>query len=352
MKVENSLRVEGIKGSGDHESDPLTLQPFNSETDFHSAWPHRLALVTAAATLPLLFIGGLVTSKGAGLAVPDWPTTFGYNMFLYPWSKMIGGIFYEHSHRLVASGVGLLTVLLALSLWFGERRSWVRWLGVAALAMVIAQGVLGGLRVVWVEEILAIVHACVAQAFFALTVSLAFFTSEEWAEGPQRAGMADAVRPFDRLRAVRELEPVRRLSVLTTAVIYLQGVFGAVLRFTGAGFDLHLFFAALVSLHVALLGVIIVKSRSRQGKLLAPVIVLSALLIAQLGLGLGSSLAKFTPLGSSLPALANVILRTTHVVTGALMLITSLLLTLRSYRLLGLPEPSLHQRFVAEQVSL
>ena len=97
-----------------------------------SPWPHRLAVILACATFPLLFIGGLVTSLGVGLAVPDWPTTFGYNMFLYPWSKMIGGIFYEHSHRLVASCVGLLTIALALTLWLKEPRPWLRWLGVAS----------------------------------------------------------------------------------------------------------------------------------------------------------------------------------------------------------------------------
>src|SRR4026209_67028 len=97
-----------------------------------SPWPHRIALILACATFPLLFIGGLVTSKGAGLAVPDWPTTFGYHMFLYPWSKMIGNIFYEHSHRLVASFVGLLTIALVLTFWLHERRGWLRWLGVGA----------------------------------------------------------------------------------------------------------------------------------------------------------------------------------------------------------------------------
>src|ERR687892_644577 len=113
-----------------------------------SAWPHRLAVLLACATFPLLFIGSLVTGKGAGLAVPDWPTTFGYNMFLYPWSKMVGDVFYEHSHRLVASGVGLITIALALTFWLRERRPWLRWLGVAALALVIIQGLIGGLRVV------------------------------------------------------------------------------------------------------------------------------------------------------------------------------------------------------------
>ena len=136
-----------------------------------SAWPHRLALATAICTIPLLFIGGLVTSKGAGLAVPDWPTTFGYNPFLYPWSKMVGNIFYEHSHRLVASAVGFLTILLAIALWFREPERWLRVLGATALALVVIQGVIGGLRVVLLEQTLAVVHACLAQAFFALTVT-------------------------------------------------------------------------------------------------------------------------------------------------------------------------------------
>src|ERR1700755_1271864 len=93
------------------------LVPFTTKGGL---WSHRLAGVLGCATFPLLFIGGLVTSKGAGLAVPDWPTTFGYNMFLYPWSEMIGNIFYEHSHRLVASCIGVLTIALAAALWFGE----------------------------------------------------------------------------------------------------------------------------------------------------------------------------------------------------------------------------------------
>src|SRR5229473_4025337 len=90
-----------------------------------SPWPRRLALMTAIATVPLLFVGGLVTSMGAGLAVPDWPTTFGYNMFTYPWSQMVGGVLYEHSHRLLGALVGLLTVALAAGLWVTERRGWV-----------------------------------------------------------------------------------------------------------------------------------------------------------------------------------------------------------------------------------
>src|ERR671915_2638724 len=94
-----------------------------------SPWPHRFALLTALVTFPLLFVGGLVTSTGSGLAVPDWPTTFGHNMFLYPLSGMVGGILYEHSHRLLGALVGFLTVVLTLWLWLKESRLWLRWLG-------------------------------------------------------------------------------------------------------------------------------------------------------------------------------------------------------------------------------
>jgi len=193
----------------------------------------------ACATFPLLFIGGLVTSKGAGLSVPDWPTTFGYNMFLYPWSRMIGGIFYEHSHRLVASLVGLLTIALAVSFWLEERRPWLRWLGFAALLLVVIQGVLGGLRVVLLEYVLAIVHAGTAQAFFALTVSLALFTSPDWRRPLAEEPLADGGK-------------VRRLCLMTTLMIYIQIVLGAVLRHTGNRFDAHLLFAFFVAVHVLL----------------------------------------------------------------------------------------------------
>ena len=204
-----------------------------------SAWPHRIAVTLACATLPLLFIGGLVTSLGAGLAVPDWPTTFGYNMFLYPWSKMIGGIFYEHSHRLVASFVGLLTVALAFLLWFREKRTWMRWLGVGALGLVIVQGILGGLRVILLQHTLAIIHACFAQAFFAFAVCLAVFTSPQWQGQPEQTPVADGGR-------------LRRLCAVTTGLIYVQLIFGAVLRHTGERVDAHLLFAGLVALHIIL----------------------------------------------------------------------------------------------------
>jgi len=138
------------------------------------------AIATAAATWVLIWIGGLVTSHGVGMSVPDWPTTYGYNMFAFPPSKWVGGIFYEHSHRLVASGVGLLTLILAGWLWVKEERRWMRWLGVLALALVIAQGVLGGLRVTLYKDELGIFHATLAQLFLLLVSGMAFALTGGW----------------------------------------------------------------------------------------------------------------------------------------------------------------------------
>jgi len=140
---------------------------------------HRVALVVAWAVFPLIFIGGLVTSKDAGLSVPDWPNSYGYNMFLFPPRLWSGGIFYEHTHRLYASLVGLLTIVLA-ACSFTDKRRWVRYLGVGCLGMVVLQGVLGGLRVVLLKLDLAIVHACVAQAFFCMVVLMSVVTSRWW----------------------------------------------------------------------------------------------------------------------------------------------------------------------------
>jgi heme a synthase len=299
-----------------------------------SPWPHRLAVILAGATLPLLFVGGLVTSKGAGLAVPDWPTTFGYNMFLYPWSKMVGGIFYEHSHRLAASAVGLLTIALALVLWLGERRSWLRWLGVAALLLVILQGVIGGLRVVLLENVLAIVHAALAQLFFALTVSLAIFTSAEWRNEPTVKPILDGGR-------------LARLCAITTGLIYFQAVFGAVLRHTGERLDAHLFLAALVMLHVVFILLRVMKFHADRPTMTRPARLLGALLLFQFVLGLVSYLGKFTSMLGLAPEIL-IILTTTHLVTGALMLATSLLLTLRAYRGLAAAKPLISQKVLAE----
>lgn len=144
---------------------------------------HRVALLTALSTFLLIVVGGLVTSKGVGMSVPDWPTTYGYNMFLFPYSKWVGGIFWEHSHRLIASGVGFLTLILAgVTLW-KEKRSWVKWLAVTAVLFVILQGVLGGLRVTLYKDQIGIFHAALAQSFFGLLLVIASVTGSGFLAG-------------------------------------------------------------------------------------------------------------------------------------------------------------------------
>ena len=186
---------------------------------------HFLALLTTAATFPLIFMGGLVTSHGAGMAVPDWPNTYGYNMFLFPPSRWVGGIFYEHTHRLMGTVVGMLSIALCLWAWRTDTRRHVRWLATGVLGAVIFQGVLGGLRVVLVKLGLAVVHACFAQAFFCLAALTAVVISRWWSQAPDLTATEDAGRG-------------RRLVALATAavaVVYLQLIVGALMRHYDAG---------------------------------------------------------------------------------------------------------------------
>ncbi len=302
-------------------------------------WLHRFALLTTLATFPLLFVGGLVTSTGSALAVPDWPSTFGYNMFLYPVAGMVGGILYEHSHRLLGALVGFLTIILTLWLWLKESQRWLRWLGSIALAVVILQGILGGLRVILLAHTLAIVHACLAQAFFALLVSISFFTA------PMRP---DHVSEFPSVLLTR----LHRLCLLTTAVIYLQIAFGAVLRHTGARLDAHLALAALVALSVIALNVSMWHHHGEGEAVVHPIMLLSVLLLLQLGLGLGAYLMKYTPMAALATSGLRVSLTTTHLAVGSLLLATSLVLTLRTHRFKTASTPMVAHTLLSEQVSL
>ena len=295
------------------------------------AWLHRYTRLLVVATLLLLVAGGMVTSTGSGLAVPDWPTTYGQNMFTFPFGKMVGGIFYEHGHRLIASTVGLLTIGLVVWLWRVEPRRWVRRLGLAALAAVILQGVLGGITVLYfLPDGVSISHAGLAQIFFCLTVSLALFTSPSW-RTPATAPVDDA-----RLRY--------RMAILTAA-IYVQILLGATMRHTGAGLaipDFPLSYGRLlppvwtsaIAIHFAhRLGALIVTTGviamagyiwSRHGhrrELVRPAWLLVLAVSLQVALGALVVLTGKQP-----------IVNTLHLATGALVLATSLVILLRSYR--------------------
>jgi len=189
----------------------------------HDVGLSRFAIVTALAALLLICVGGLVTSHGAGMAVPDWPTTYGHNMFLFPISQWTGGIFYEHSHRLIASGVGLLTIVLTVWLWLKETRVWLRWLGLAALALVIVQGVFGGLRVTEMMNELGIVHATLAQLFLVLLCAIALFTSNAWRRAATSKG------------TVEDYRSLLRLYAWATGLVLAQLVVAATMRHQHAG---------------------------------------------------------------------------------------------------------------------
>ena len=190
---------------------------------------HLFAAVWVVVTFCLLILGGTVTSKGVGLAVPDWPTTFDYNMFLFPPSMWKGGIFWEHTHRLLGSVVGVMTIVMAVWLWMTQRyRRWLAWLGVASLVMVIVQGVMGGLRVTELDYRWGVAHGVLGQVFLCVTVLITAATSRYWSQfvssrnvDASHGGSADVL--------------TRRLSWVVLGVMFIQLVLGAAMRHSGAG---------------------------------------------------------------------------------------------------------------------
>ncbi|GIT13152.1 MAG: hypothetical protein CM1200mP34_5580 [Verrucomicrobiales bacterium] len=189
----------------------------------YTPWLHRFAIATALATIILIGFGGLVTSKGVGMAVPDWPNTFGYNMFLVPFDQWLGkfGVFEEHSHRLVASFVGLLTIILAIWICVKDDRKWVRRLGIVAVLLVVGQGVLGGLRVTEINPNLGLIHGAVAQLFLILICGIALVTSGWWHRpgGNDRAGFV----------------AIQGRLVVVISLIFVQLLLGATMRHQHAG---------------------------------------------------------------------------------------------------------------------
>jgi cytochrome c oxidase assembly protein subunit 15 len=186
---------------------------------------HWFAFFVAASVLVLICSGGLVTSHEAGMAVPDWPNSFGYSMFLFPVSRWVGGVFFEHTHRLIASGVGLLTLILCGLALIIEQRRWVKWLAGIAVLAVIAQGVLGGLRVTEHNALLGLFHGCLAQSFFCLTATMALVTSRFW----------------NSMKAAEDRAVIHRLRLSTigvTLMVFIQLAMGASMRHSHAGLSI------------------------------------------------------------------------------------------------------------------
>ena len=195
----------------------MNHEPMRTPAAETNPFLYRFAWFTAAATVLLICSGGMVTSKGVGLAVPDWPTTFGYNMFFFPVSKWVGGIFFEHTHRLIASLIGFLTIILAVCLWRTRTEGWIKTLGWLSLGAVVLQGVLGGLRVTLLKDEIGIFHACLAQAFLGLLVVIALALSPIWT----RIGRSGLAVPSRGLAIV---------AMIISGLIYGQLALGATMR--------------------------------------------------------------------------------------------------------------------------
>ncbi len=306
---------------------------------------HRFTQVVVGATFLLVIAGGLVTSTGSGLSVPDWPTSYGWSMFTFPYSQWVGGIKYEHVHRLIATTVGLLTILTVIVYHRAESRRWVRRLTVVALGAIVAQGLLGGLTVLTkLPPSVSSAHAGLAEIVFVLTVSLAVFTSRGWAAAYEPSTGAAAASSSLLARDSK----LRRLLLASICVVYLQIILGAVMRHTGAGLaipDFPLMFGRLlpppqlldipgVAIHFAhRLGALFVAAcliattwrvlaRYRERSELArPALLLLALLVIQIALG-----------GLTVLTARNVVVNTAHLAVGALVFATTVVLALRVYR--------------------
>ncbi|MEM9399571.1 MAG: COX15/CtaA family protein [Verrucomicrobiota bacterium] len=196
----------------------------------HHRGLHLFACFTLVSTLLLICLGGHVTSKEAGMAVPDWPTTYGENMFLYPIHKWVGGIFWEHSHRLVASAVGMFTIILTVWTFIKYKGFLLRFLTSVALFLVIIQGILGGLRVVLIFPEIGIIHGALAQLFFSLIAIISLMTSRLWLNLQDKVASSDF--------KATELKSILKLTIPLTCFIFLQLLLGATIRHEHAGLSI------------------------------------------------------------------------------------------------------------------
>ena len=278
-------------------------------------WTATLAAVAVAATFLLLVAGGLVTSNKAGLAVVDWPSSYGYNMFLYPFSRMTGGIYYEHAHRLLGALVGLTTVTLAVHLGMVEPRVWVKRMGGVAVALVIVQGILGGLRVTEKSIALAVVHGVTAQVFLSLLVAIAVVSTRTWRN--DRA-------PFPSSRARAD----RRIASIAVAALLVQIVFGAIQRHLAIGLMLHIVSAFVVGAATISAGVRAWGFYPNDPVLRRAGLLVVHLTAIQLALGFCAWIARGAWTSGSLSPEWKVVVTTVHQGTGAVLLAATVTLRL------------------------
>jgi len=277
---------------------------------------HGFAIFTSCVTLVLIVAGALVTSNDAGLSVPDWPTTFGS---IYKMPHMVGGVKYEHGHRMVAEFVGLLTIILSVWTWRVEKRRWLRILALAALATVITQGILGGLTVLFLLPApISSAHAAVAQTFFCIAVCIALFTGRRWVEEETHVEF-DSRRPT-----------LFTLTLLSIFVLYVQLILGAMFRHKGLSWWPHVVHAGVVAIVLSWTAVRAISVYSHVEAVKRPAVLMLGLMVAQLCLGFLAFITRVMwGKDAAQPELPMVISTVVHVAVGALLLATTVVLAIQ-----------------------
>lgn len=287
---------------------------------------HQFSKFTAIATFFLLCAGALVTSTGSGLAVPDWPLSFG--KFFPP---MIGGVVFEHGHRMIAGAVGTCAMVLCVWILMKEKRRWVRIVSVMSVLTVAAQAVLGGLTVLFLlPDVISISHAGLAEIFFCLMISLAVFTSQNWFK--ENAAFPD-MDTSPELSYLERSVSLRFLSAMMTSVIYIQILLGAYFRHANTGVSMHVAWAIIVAFFVGWMSSRILRNPLYPSFLVRLVLIEFGLLIVQFILGPSALVAKLVYPAVVKQDILKVALTAGHLAIGALMLATSLILTLWCFKM-------------------
>ncbi|MBK9167581.1 MAG: COX15/CtaA family protein [Bryobacterales bacterium] len=285
-------------------------------------WLHRYAVLLACCTLFLVVAGALVTSHEAGLSVPDWPLSYGKLM-----PEMEGGIFYEHGHRMIATTVGFLTIILAVWLWRAEPRPWLKKLGWAALGAVIFQGLLGGMTVIFMlPKPVSVSHACLAQLFFSTIVAISWFTSAAWRRGGTL--VEDQGAPG-----------LRSLAVAASGSLFLQLALGAATRHKAFGVTPHVLGAVLATGMVLWLIVRILLRHGNHQGLVRPALALLAITFSQVFLGVAAYMSRLATADAPQPMPVMIGFTVVHVAVGALTLATSVIVAIQVFRFVQ-PEPA------------
>jgi len=321
----------------------------------HAPWPHRLAVALALVTFPLIWVGGLVTTYDAGMAVPDWPGTYGYNLLRYPWQSWVAGpwdLFIEHGHRLLGAAAGLLSIALVTVVLLFDRRRWLVAAACGALAMVILQGALGGARVLFDQRLIAMIHGCVGPLFFANLAAMVVTTSRWWSAAPTVE--------------LAKGNSLTRAAWINAGLAYFQLVLGAIVRHVPlaaapavfrAALVLHLVFAAALTTYLLMHAARLWRLPGDVRGMRPVAALLTALIVAQIALGAATYVAKYafpSWLGDSLFAagfvvqeksLAQSLITTAHVANGSLVLFTCVWHAIRTTRLFhrGADVPACHE---------